>query len=74
MEYELLFLGLPGMQALLYGDYRTVLTKPQSVVCIIAIMACKSMGLIKDLAKFDNEKAKKCMFGFHDPFSAHTNC
>ena len=32
----------------------------QSIVCIIAIMACKSMGLIKDLAKFDSEKAKKC--------------
>jgi GDP-mannose transporter len=37
--------------------YLTVL---QSVVCIIAIMACKSMGLIKDLARFDGEKAKKC--------------
>ncbi|OBT58466.1 hypothetical protein VE04_01506 [Pseudogymnoascus sp. 24MN13] len=31
----------------------------QSIVCIIAIQACKSMGLIKDLAKFDNEKAKR---------------
>lgn len=29
-------------------------------MCIIAILACKSLGLIKDLAKFDSEKAKKC--------------
>jgi GDP-mannose transporter len=36
----------------------------QSVVCIIAIMACKSTGLIKDLAKFDGEKAKRCMLLF----------
>lgn len=25
------------------------------------------MGLIKDLAKFDNEKAKKCMLGMNIP-------
>lgn len=33
----------------------------KSIICIIAIMACKSLGLIKDLAKFDSGKAKKCM-------------
>jgi len=31
----------------------------QSVVCIIAIVACKSLGLIKNLAPFDTEKAKR---------------
>lgn len=32
-------------------------------------MACKSMGLIKDLAKFDSEKAKKCKKCFFQPYS-----
>jgi hypothetical protein len=27
------------------------------------------MGLIKDLAKFDNEKAKRCMFSTNIPLS-----
>ncbi|RDW89408.1 putative GDP-mannose transporter [Coleophoma cylindrospora] len=31
----------------------------QSIVCIGAIIACKSMGLIKNLAPFDTEKAKR---------------
>lgn len=30
------------------------------------------MGLIKDLAKFDNEKAKKCMHGTNIPL--HDAC
>ncbi|KAL3425622.1 GDP-mannose transporter 2 [Phlyctema vagabunda] len=31
----------------------------QSIVCILAIIACKSAGLIKNLAPFDTSKAKK---------------
>lgn len=34
----------------------------QNTCCIAAILACKQMGLITNLAPFDNEKAKRCMF------------
>lgn len=34
---------------------------PKSLVCIAAIIACKQAGIIKDLAKFDPEKAKRCL-------------
>lgn len=67
MGYEFLLLGLPGMQILSRRNYGSVLTKSQSVVCIIAILACKSMGLIKELAKFDNEKAKRCTSNLDNP-------
>ena len=33
----------------------------QNTCCIAAILACKQMGLITNLAPFDNEKAKRCM-------------
>ena len=32
----------------------------QSVVCIIAIMICKQLGMITNLAPFDSKKAKTC--------------
>jgi len=67
MEYELLFLGFPGTCGLFDRDHGIILTESQSVVCIVAIQACKSMGLIKDLAKFDNDKAKRCMFWSDSP-------
>lgn len=31
----------------------------QSIVSIVAIQACKSMGLVKDLGRFDKEKAER---------------
>lgn len=34
----------------------------QSIVCIGAILVCKKMGMIKNLAPFDKEKARKCTF------------
>ena len=32
----------------------------QAVVCICTITACKQIGLIRDLAPFDSNRAKKC--------------
>jgi GDP-mannose transporter len=32
----------------------------QSLVCIIAIVICKQLGLITNLAPFDPKKAKTC--------------
>ena len=34
----------------------------QSIVCIVAIMFCKQIGVIKNLAPFDTTKAKKCAY------------
>lgn len=32
----------------------------QSTVCILAIVICKQLGLIKNLARFDAGKARRC--------------
>ena len=34
----------------------------QSLVCIIAIVICKQVGLITNLAPFDTNKAKTCKY------------
>lgn len=33
----------------------------QAIVCIMTIVACKQIGLIKNLKPFDSDKAKKCV-------------
>lgn len=45
--------------ALLGGEqYANV--KVQAIVCTTAITICKKVGLIRNLAPFDPDKAKKC--------------
>lgn len=37
----------------------------QAIVCIATIAMCKYIGLIKSLAPFEQERAKKCMLRLH---------
>lgn len=40
----------------------------QASVCIATIAVCKYAGVIKSLAPFEQEKAKKCKSAFVKPF------
>jgi GDP-mannose transporter len=42
----------------------------KSIVCTLAILAFKQLGLFHNLAPFDTTKAKKCMFYFRKDLAA----
>lgn len=43
------------------GEKQSINLKMQAIVCTTAITICKKVGLIRNLAPFDPDKAKKCM-------------
>lgn len=43
-----------------FGGEQSTDLKMQAIVCTTAITICKKAGLIRNLAPFDPDKAKKC--------------